>query len=209
MPALSAGDRRRAPIYGVDLGGGLRRVYRYSEENVTLPLIAAVNTYYSGGYIIDLPPKRRDAMEVIEMLQRDRFLSVETRVVIIDFTLYNAPTNNFCVVRLAFESLATGGVVPHASIQTLRLLPYEGSSGSLQWALDVVSRILAPRPNIQIQRPTDRPTNRQTDRPIDRATHPPTGQPTDLRTNRSIHPLTHPPTHVWELPSFGFARFWM
>ena len=121
----------------MDLGGGLRRVYRYTEEP-SLPLVATAHTYSSGGYLVDLPPRRRDAREVIAMMERDRFLSVETRLVLIEFALFNAPTNNFCIAQLSFEKLAAGGIVPGASIQTLRLLPYDSPNAGALWMLDVV-----------------------------------------------------------------------
>ena len=147
-PSLSDGWRRRAPLYGSDLGGGLRRVYRYVEGD-DFPFLARVNGYGSGGYVANLPARKLHALAILEQMELDRFLSLETRLLVVDFTLYNANINTFCIVRLAFEFLETGGVVPHATFATARLLPYEGAAGSAQLVLDgliITCAPLLPRP---------------------------------------------------------------
>ena len=138
-PSLEDGTRRRAPIYGVNLGGGMRRVYRYTPALYTdLPHVALVNGYLPGGYIVDLPARRIHASAVLDMMERDKFMSIETRAIIIDFTLYNANINTFCIVRITFEVLETGGVLPYGDFRTARLLPYEGDTGETQYILDVL-----------------------------------------------------------------------
>ncbi|GIY28689.1 polycystin-2 [Caerostris darwini] len=44
--------------------------------------------------------------------------------VFIDFTVYNANLNLFCVVKLCFEFPATGGMIPSWSFRTVKLLRY-------------------------------------------------------------------------------------
>ena len=142
-PDLSAGRRRVAPIYGENLGGGMRRVYRYRPPErpelggiPELPAIALVHGYLPGGYVVDLPARRLHAAAVLNMMEHDRFLSIETRLLTVDYSLYNANVNMFCVVRLAFEHLQTGGVKTYAAFRTVRLLAYEGEAGAVQHTLD-------------------------------------------------------------------------
>jgi polycystin 2 len=45
-------------------------------------------------------------------------------VVFIDFTVYNANVNLFCVVKIAFEFMATGGLIPSWNFRTVKLLRY-------------------------------------------------------------------------------------
>jgi len=137
-PALADGARRRAPLYGANLGGGLRRVYRYNDA-FAFPVVGLVHTYESGGYIADLPARALHAEELISQLQTDGFLSAaETRCLVVDFALYNAQINSFCVVRLTFEFLETGGVLPSSSFRVARLLPYEGEYGPMQEMADAL-----------------------------------------------------------------------
>ncbi len=137
-PKLNRGRRRTAPLHGVDLGGGMRRVYRYTpSDGADLPFYGTMYGYWDGGYIVDIPPRRLYAGELMQQLERDLFLSPsETRALFVDFTLYNANINVFCVGRLLFEFLETGAVMPYASVRTSRLLPYDGDSGRMQFALD-------------------------------------------------------------------------
>ena len=136
-PSLAEGSRRRAPIYGENLGGGMRRVYRYSTPGLTdLPYTSLVNGYLPGGYQVDIPARKLHAAAVVDQMERDHFLSIETRAVIIDFNLYNADINTFCISRLSFEHLPAGGIEPHAEFRAVRLLPYEGDYGQLQFLLD-------------------------------------------------------------------------
>ena len=137
-PALADGARRRAPLYGVNLGGGLRRVYRYNDA-FAFPVVGLVHTYESGGYTADLPARALHAEELISQLQTDGFLSTaETRCLVVDFALYNAQINSFCVVRLTFEFLEMGGVLPSSSFRVARLLPYEGEYGLMQKIADAL-----------------------------------------------------------------------
>jgi hypothetical protein len=136
-PSLDDGYRRKRPLYGENLGGGMRRVYHYVDAAYTeLPFFALVHSYLPGGYTVDLPARRLHASALLDQLERDRFVSIETRALFVDFSLFSPGTNTFCVVRLVFEQLATGGVQPYAHFRTARLLPYEGNWGQLQFGLD-------------------------------------------------------------------------
>ena len=44
-----------------------------------------------------------------------------TRVVMVDFTVYNANVNLFCVVKLAFEFPPTGGLMLSSSFRTVKV----------------------------------------------------------------------------------------
>ena len=58
------------------------------------------------------------AQELREYLWIDR----STRIVMVDFTVYNANINLFCVVKLIFEFPATGGVIPSQEFMTVKLI---------------------------------------------------------------------------------------
>lgn len=138
-PSLWDGRRRKAPIYGENLGGGVRRVYRYVDGSYTeLPFVARINSYMPGGYVVDLPSRRLHASAILDQMERDRFVSIETRALFIDFTVYNVNINTFCVVRIVFEHLESGGVLAYAMFRTARLLPYAGDWGNLQFSLDAM-----------------------------------------------------------------------
>ena len=52
-------------------------------------------------------------------------IKFNSRAVMIDFTVYNANLNLFCVINLFFEFPATGGVIPGYSYKTVKLLRWD------------------------------------------------------------------------------------
>ena len=57
--------------------------------------------------------------ELREYLWIDR----STRIVMVDFTVYNANINLFCVVKLAFEFQPTGGLLLSSTARTVKVSP--------------------------------------------------------------------------------------
>ena len=49
-----------------------------------------------------------------------------TRAVLIDFTVYNANINLFCIIQLMAEFPATGGVMTSSQFKTVKLLHLKG-----------------------------------------------------------------------------------
>lgn len=49
-------------------------------------------------------------------------MSRATRAVFVDFAVYNANINLFCVVKLIFEFPATGGVIASSEYMTVKLI---------------------------------------------------------------------------------------
>lgn len=60
----------------------------------------------------------------------------------IDFTLYNANLNLFCVINMLFEFPPTGGVLPDSSFKTVKLLRYVNSADYFIMACEVIYVIL-------------------------------------------------------------------
>ena len=61
---------------------------------------------------------------MIHELKESLWISRATRAVIVDFAVYNANVNLFCVVKLIFEFPATGGVVSTNEFMTVKLIRY-------------------------------------------------------------------------------------
>ena len=78
--------------------------------------------YRKGGYIVTLPPgNRTQAEKTIHDLKEDEFVSVRngTRLIAIDFGVYNPHVDCVASVRLVFEFWPAGGI--HASADTTLL----------------------------------------------------------------------------------------
>ncbi|XP_034993769.2 polycystin-2-like protein 1 [Zootoca vivipara] len=83
-----------------------------------------LTSYSGGGYYMDLKMTRRESARALRVLKENLWLNRGTRVVFIDFSVYNANINLFCVLRLVIEFPATGGAIPSWQIRTVKLLRY-------------------------------------------------------------------------------------
>ncbi|XP_064125155.1 polycystin-2-like protein 1 [Loxodonta africana] len=83
-----------------------------------------LTSYSGGGYYLDLLGSRQASAETLRDLQEGLWLDRGTRVVFIDFSVYNANINLFCVLRLVVEFPATGGAIPSWQIRTVKLIRY-------------------------------------------------------------------------------------
>ncbi|XP_017279853.1 polycystic kidney disease 2-like 1 protein [Kryptolebias marmoratus] len=83
-----------------------------------------LTTYSGGGYYQDLNRTKEDSANILTDLMDNLWLDRGTRVVFIDFSVYNANINMFCVIRLVVEFPATGGAIPSYQIRTVKLIRY-------------------------------------------------------------------------------------
>uniref|UniRef100_A0A4W3J2G4 Polycystin-2 n=1 Tax=Callorhinchus milii TaxID=7868 RepID=A0A4W3J2G4_CALMI len=86
-----------------------------------------IATYSGGGYSLNLGRRRDETAAKFKVLKENLWLDRGTRVVFIDFTVYNANINLFCVIRLVVEFPATGGALSSWQFQTVKLIRYISS----------------------------------------------------------------------------------
>ncbi|OCT70085.1 polycystic kidney disease 2-like 1 protein [Xenopus laevis] len=83
-----------------------------------------ITTYSGGGYYIDLELTKQESLRQLQILKNNLWLDRGTRAVFIDFSVYNANINLFCVLRLVVEFPVTGGAFPSWQIRTVKLIRY-------------------------------------------------------------------------------------
>ncbi|XP_023235605.1 polycystin-2-like [Centruroides sculpturatus] len=83
-----------------------------------------IATYSGAGSYMDIGITKKTAKEKMDLLRQHLWVSRATRAIFLDFTVYNANLNLFCVVKLVFEFPATGGMIPSWSFRTVKLLRY-------------------------------------------------------------------------------------
>lgn len=83
-----------------------------------------LSSYSGAGYYADLGITKEAATQVMAELKENLWIGRATRAVFLDFTVYNANVNLFCVIKLVFEFPATGGMIPSWSFRTVKLLRY-------------------------------------------------------------------------------------
>jgi hypothetical protein len=81
-----------------------------------------VSRYGGGGFVQDLTANYDDASAEINDLKANLWIDRGTRVVFLDFTVYNANINLFCQIKLTVEFPASGGAIPSKSFSTVKLI---------------------------------------------------------------------------------------
>ncbi|XP_078532323.1 polycystin-2 [Lissotriton helveticus] len=83
-----------------------------------------IATYSGAGYYLDLSKTREVTAAQIATLKKNLWLDRGTRAVFLDFSVYNANINLFCIIRLTVEFPATGGLLTSWKFQTVKLIHY-------------------------------------------------------------------------------------
>ncbi|CAI2352289.1 unnamed protein product [Caenorhabditis sp. 36 PRJEB53466] len=106
-------------------------VYRTAKELENEDTDGNIATYGGGGFVQKLPVSgSTEAQSAIATLKANRWIDRGTRAIIVDFAVYNANINLFCVVKLLFELPASGGVLTIPKLMTYNLITYQGSTGT-------------------------------------------------------------------------------
>ncbi|XP_066910530.1 polycystin family receptor for egg jelly-like isoform X2 [Clytia hemisphaerica] len=87
------------------------------------PMWAELDTYYGGGYVVELFPKWNNKAN-LENLKKRRWVDRHTRAVIVEFAIYNGNTNYFDSVNIIFEFPPGGGIVHYHSVITFKMYRY-------------------------------------------------------------------------------------
>nr|XP_060644320.1 polycystin-1-like protein 2 [Anolis sagrei ordinatus] len=98
--------------------------YQSQSELRGHPIWGKLAVYRGGGYVIHLGTDSQNASRILQYLFDNTWLDIFTRAVFVEFTVYNANVNLFCIVSLMFETNALGAFFTRAELQSVRLYPY-------------------------------------------------------------------------------------
>ncbi|XP_068592767.1 polycystin-1-like protein 2 [Cebidichthys violaceus] len=101
--------------------------YQTQSQLRAYPIRGKMVLYRGGGYVAELGPDSQNASSTLEYLFRNTWLNVYTRAVFVEFTVYNANVNLFCIVTLLLETTAVGAFQLHSELQSVRL--YQSTGG--------------------------------------------------------------------------------
>ncbi|KAM6978376.1 polycystin-1-like protein 2 [Tautogolabrus adspersus] len=93
------------------------------------PFWGKIEFYRGGGFVAELGPDFQNASSTLGGLFREKWLDMYTRAIFVEFTIYNANVNLFCIVTLLLETPAIGAFQFYSELQSVRL--YQ-STGALQ-----------------------------------------------------------------------------
>ncbi|CAH1779439.1 unnamed protein product [Owenia fusiformis] len=99
--------------------------YHSSKELDSSSLMASLDTLYSGsGYMADLGVSRFESIAALDHLHSNGWIDDDTRVLFVEFNVYNANLNLFTIVTTVFEMPQYGGVLPTCIVSTIKLYRY-------------------------------------------------------------------------------------
>lgn len=98
------------------VGAYSKHEYKWSSSEKTgeSPYNGKLGNYPASGYVVDFPDNQKDALNMVATLRKDLFIHNPTRVVLIEFQLYNEPADLFMTARIIIEMPASGGYRPRA-----------------------------------------------------------------------------------------------
>lgn len=86
-----------------------------------------LSSYSPNGFMIDLPSKSDDTRLIIKSLFENKWIDLNTRSILIEFTVYNGNINYYTQIQLIMEFPPTGGVLNSWSIRTSKLFRYSSN----------------------------------------------------------------------------------
>nr|AKN21732.1 PKD2L-2 [Schmidtea mediterranea] len=100
--------------------------WNYTEDSILQSgsFQGQITTYGGGGFYVDLATSQENSLNIILSLFNNRWLDRNTRAVLVDFTIYNANINLFCIIKLVGEFPPVGGVLPSYEFRTVKLIRY-------------------------------------------------------------------------------------
>ena len=112
--------------------------YRSEEDLKTLPYWGKDHYYSGGGYVLNLGNTLSGAEELVEAAKEQGWLDEHTRAVFAEFNVWNANTNLFNMVIVAFEYQTTSFVTTSYTIEVIELYRYTGAGGVVNLLFEVV-----------------------------------------------------------------------
>ncbi|XP_010180489.1 PREDICTED: polycystic kidney disease protein 1-like 2, partial [Mesitornis unicolor] len=132
------GEHWNASVF--DNSSDLGSAWQYQSQSKLRghPIWGKLAIYRGGGYVIHMGTDPKNASRILQYLFNNVWLDTFTRAVFVEFTVYNANVNLFCIVSLMFETNALGAFFTSAELQSIRLYPYTNSLHIFVVAAEVI-----------------------------------------------------------------------
>ncbi|XP_035994541.1 polycystic kidney disease protein 1-like 2 [Fundulus heteroclitus] len=112
--------------------------YQSEAELRTQPVWGRLVLYRGGGFVAELGPDFENGSSTLEYLFHSKWLDKYTRAIFVEFTVYNANVNLFCIVTLLMETPAVGAFQFHSELQVIRLYPSTGGLYFFVMAAEII-----------------------------------------------------------------------
>ena len=109
----------------------------------TYPYLGDIYWLPPTGYNVVLPENRTAGLEILSDMQKNNFVDLNTRALLVEFTLYNGNVDLFTQGTLVVEFATSGFIVASYRITTLSLLQFSSRQTSYSWTvLEVIFYVM-------------------------------------------------------------------
>ncbi|XP_040265345.1 polycystic kidney disease protein 1-like 3 [Bufo bufo] len=117
-------------------------VYHTEDELGAHPVWTQMGYYLGGGYVVELGLNRSSAASVITDMETSNWLDSYTKGIFVEFNVYNANVNLFCLVNFILETTMIGGLFPSSELQIMRL--YQSTEGitNVKFVSEMLSMVI-------------------------------------------------------------------
>ncbi|XP_067459444.1 polycystin-1-like protein 2 [Thunnus thynnus] len=112
--------------------------YQTEAQLRAYPVWGQMVLYRGGGFVAELGPDSQNASRTLEYLFTNKWLDIYTRAIFVEFTVYNANVNLFCIVTLLLETTAIGAFQFHSELRTVRLYQSPGGLHIFVMAAEII-----------------------------------------------------------------------
>lgn len=112
--------------------------YKTDTELKTYPFLGKLGWYSGGGYVFQLSGIQSNLLQRMDDLQKNKWIDKNTRVVILEFSTYNANTNLFSICTIWAEFNEGGGIVPKWRFEPFKLIKASGLKGLIYYTCEVL-----------------------------------------------------------------------
>lgn len=115
-------------------------IYKTDEETDAYPIVGVHHVYNGGGYVklLDPGPNTTDVRNDFYSMQANNWIDKSTRLVVMEFLLFNPDSRLFSFPKVTIEMPETGGYLTEVKVKTARLYPYIDAFDFFVLALQVI-----------------------------------------------------------------------
>ncbi|KAM4723014.1 polycystin-1-like protein 3 [Rhinophrynus dorsalis] len=115
----------------------------YTEKELGgYPIWTQLGWYSGGGYVVELGMNRSYASSMLDWLEMSKWLDGYTKAVFLEFNVYNANVNLFCVATFILETNMIGNFMTSTDLQIMRLYQTTGNIFTLQFVSEIICLII-------------------------------------------------------------------
>ncbi|CAJ0953971.1 unnamed protein product [Ranitomeya imitator] len=106
------------------------------------PVWTQLEYYPGGGYVAELGLNSSSAESVITDMETSKWLDSYTKAIFVEFNVYNANINLFCLVTFILETTVIGSLYPSSELQIMRLYHQTEGNSTVKFVSEMLSIVI-------------------------------------------------------------------